>query len=70
MPVERLDDGSVDFEVGLYLAERGPSDWWERFPLAAGYVESVNQGHRVWHIAPDVREEFMEISLGAAGRLR
>jgi hypothetical protein len=55
--VEKLPDGTVEFEDGFYLAQRGPLDWRERFSLAAKYVDTVYDGHRVWNIPPAVREE-------------
>lgn len=61
IPVEKQDEGTVEFEDGFYLAERGPLDWRERFPLAAEYVDTVGRGHRVQSIPVAVRDEFMRM---------
>jgi hypothetical protein len=61
IPVEKSPDGTVEFEDGFYLAQRGPVEWRERFPLASKYVDTVYEGHRVWDIPPAVREEFVRM---------
>jgi hypothetical protein len=59
--LRKLSDGVVEFDDGFYLAQRGPVDWRERFPLIAKYVDRVYQGHRVRNIPPRVREEFTRL---------
>jgi len=61
IPVERFPDGCIDLDDGFYLAERGPLEWRQRFPRAAAYVDTVKQGHRVWAIPLDVRDEFIDM---------
>jgi hypothetical protein len=59
--VEKRGDGTVEFEGGFYLAQRGPLDWRERFPLAARFVDTVGRGHRVHSIPVGVRDEFIQM---------
>jgi len=61
IPAERQDEGTVEFEDGFYLAQRGPLDWRERFPLAAEFVDTVGRGHRVQSIPATVRDEFIRM---------
>jgi hypothetical protein len=58
IPVARQEDGAIELVEGFYLAERGPLDWRERFPLAGRYVNTVTQGHRV-NIPEAVKREFI-----------